>query len=181
MILGVALASGLLSTGYAGEVPAQQGKQGEVPAQQGQAPAPQQGQLPAQQGQVPAPQQGQLPAPQQGQLPAPQQGQHPSQGQHPGLDVGDACWAQLFRKTGLRGESALITGDSNVENFKAFRDGHKVRSLVVGADAEVTLYEDPNFDDDAIVVRGPAVIGDLDDTRLDDEAESMTLRCVRRY
>lgn len=96
-------------------------------------------------------------------------------------NLNNGCWARIYENPEFGGSHLTLVGPVNVADLGNTHAGdwNGADSVIVGRDARVTLYDDPDFEDRSATIASGERIADLRDDVIGffDKVESVQVRC----
>lgn len=92
------------------------------------------------------------------------------------------CWAEIYMNSDFdkNGPRLLLVGPHELATLKGLNDrnwDNDIESLIVGPEASMVLYDDPEFEGRTLIVAANQTLSNLSDVQMKNEIESLRLSC----
>lgn len=92
------------------------------------------------------------------------------------------CWAEIYMNSDFdkNGPRLLLVGPHELATLKGLNDqnwDNDIESLIVGPEASMVLYDDPEFEGRSLIVAANQTLSNLSDAQMKNEIESLRLSC----
>lgn len=92
------------------------------------------------------------------------------------------CWAEIFMNSEFdkNGSRLLLMGPHELPTLKGLNDqnwDNDIESIIVGPEALMVAYADPEFGGRALILAANQNVGNLSDAQMKNEIESLRITC----
>lgn len=92
------------------------------------------------------------------------------------------CWAEIYMNSDFdkNGPHLLLVGPHELATLKGLNDqnwDNDIESIIVGPDANMILYEAPQFEGRTLIVAANQTMNNLTDAQMKNKSESLRLSC----
>lgn len=93
--------------------------------------------------------------------------------------LANGCWVRFYEDDDFEGESVLVVGPIEVAELDDFTRFGSPDSAVAGGRAEVSLFDEPNFEEKSANLKPGQRVPDLGDEKqgLFENIESLRIKC----